>query len=168
MVRHRPRLGQNETAAQASVTPDRPRPNPRGFLLMQLLRRGANGSAVAEIRGMLATIGLLDNTHASAADVFDEATELAVRHFQQMRGLSVDGVVGSDTYAALTGAHWRLGDRVLAHEGQKLTGDDVTQLQTQLIELGSPLPRADGIFGRSTADALRRFQREYGLVPDGI
>jgi N-acetylmuramoyl-L-alanine amidase len=136
---------------------------------MQLLRRGANGSAVAEIRRMLATIGLLDNTHASAADVFDEATELAVRHFQQQRRLSVDGVVGPDTYAALTGAHWRLGDRVLAHEsGQPLTGDDVTRLQTQLIELGYHLPRADGIFGLSTADALRRFQREYGLVPDGI
>jgi N-acetylmuramoyl-L-alanine amidase len=136
---------------------------------MQLLRRGATGSAVAEVRGMLATIGLLNNTDPARAAVFDEDTELAVRHFQQNRGLSVDGVVGPDTYLALTGAHWRLGDRVLAHEsGQPLTGDDVTQLQTQLLELGYPVSRADGIFGRSTAEALRRFQREYGLVPDGI
>jgi N-acetylmuramoyl-L-alanine amidase len=136
---------------------------------MQLLRRGATGSAVAEVRWMLATIGLLDNTSPATSDVFDEATELAVRHFQQKRGLSVDGVVGPDTYLALTGAHWRLGDRVLAHQSsQPLTGDDVTQLQTQLIELGYPLTRADGTFGRGTAEALRRFQREYGLVPDGI
>jgi len=136
---------------------------------MQLLRRGATGSAVAEVRRMLATIGLLNNTDPAGADFFDEATELAVRHFQQTRGLSVDGVVGADTYLALTGAHWRLGDRVLAHEAaQLLTGDDVAGLQTQLIELGYPLSRADGIFGRSTAEALRRFQREYGLVPDGI
>jgi N-acetylmuramoyl-L-alanine amidase len=49
-----------------------------------------------------------------------------------------------------------------------LTGDDVTALQTQLIELGYQLPRADGIFGISTAQALRGFQRDYGLVPDGI
>lgn len=136
---------------------------------MQPLRRGDSGSVVAEVRMMLATIGLLNNTDPRTADVFDDATELAVRHFQQNRGLSVDGIVGSDTYSALTGAHWRLGDRVLAHEaGQPLTGDDVAALQTQLVELGYPLPRADGIFGRSTADALRRFQREYGLVPDGI
>jgi N-acetylmuramoyl-L-alanine amidase len=136
---------------------------------MQLLRRGTTGNAVAEVRWMLATIGLLDNTDPASSDVFDEATELAVRHFQQNRGLSVDGVVGPDTSLALTGAHWRLGDRVLAHEaGQLLTGDDVTQLQTQLVELGYPLSRADGIFGRGTAEALRRFQREYGLVPDGI
>ena len=136
---------------------------------MQLLRRGATGSAVADVRRMLATIGLLNNTDPAAADVFDESTELAVRHFQQNRGLSVDGVVGAETYLALTGAHWRLGDRVLAHEaGQPLTGDDVAALQTQLIELGYPLSRADGVFGRSTAEALRRFQREYGLVADGI
>jgi N-acetylmuramoyl-L-alanine amidase len=136
---------------------------------MQLLRRGAAGSAVAEVRRMLASIGLLDNTHPEQADVFDEATELAVRHFQQRRGISVDGIVGAETYTALTGAHWRLGDRVLAHEsGQPLTGDDVAELQTKLIELGYPLTRADGVFGLATADALRRFQREYGLVPDGI
>lgn len=136
---------------------------------MQPLRRGATGSAVAEIRRMLATIGLLDNTDGHAAGSFDEATELAVRHFQQRRGISVDGAVGAETYAALTAAHWKLGDRVLAHvSGSALTGDDVTWLQTQLIELGFKLAKADGIFGASTAEALRHFQRDYGLIPDGI
>lgn len=118
---------------------------------------------------MLATIGLLNNTDAERAQVFDEPTELAVRHFQQGRGISVDGAVGYETYAALTGAHWKLGDRVLAHEaGQPLTGDDVADLQTQLMQMGFPLTRADGVFGLSTAQALRSFQRDYGLIPDGI
>jgi N-acetylmuramoyl-L-alanine amidase len=118
---------------------------------------------------MLATIGLLDNTDGALAKHFDDATELAVRHFQQRRGISVDGRVGSETFAALTGAHWKLGDRVLAHEsGRAVTGDDVTHLQTQLIELGYSLAGADGVFGPSTAEALRNFQREYGLVADGI
>jgi N-acetylmuramoyl-L-alanine amidase len=136
---------------------------------MQPLRHGATGSAVAEVRRMLASIGLLDNTDPARAEIFDEATELAVRHFQQRRGISVDGLVGVETFAALTGANWRLGDRVLAHEAAApLTGDDVTELQTKLMELGYHLTRADGIFGLATADALRRFQREYGLVADGI
>jgi N-acetylmuramoyl-L-alanine amidase len=136
---------------------------------MQPLRRGATGSAVADVRSMLASIGLLDNTDPATTAVFDEATELAVRHFQQRRGLSVNGAVAGDTYTALTGAHWRLGDRVLAHEsGSALVGDDVASLQTQLIELGYHLTRADGEFGLSTAEALRGFQRDYGLVPDGI
>jgi N-acetylmuramoyl-L-alanine amidase len=136
---------------------------------MQPLRLGATGSAVAEVRSMLASIGLLDNTNPATADLFDAATELAVRHFQQQRGLSVNGAVAAETYSALTGAHWRLGDRVLAHQaGAPLAGDDVARLQTSLLELGYHLSRADGIFGPLTADALRAFQRDYGLVADGI
>jgi N-acetylmuramoyl-L-alanine amidase len=136
---------------------------------MQSLRRGATGSAVAEVRSMLAMLGLLDNTDPRREGLFDEDTELAVRHFQQHRGISVDGMVGSETYSALTSAHWKLGDRLLAHDpGLVLVGDDVTALQTQLIELGYNLPRADGMFGPLTAQALRAFQRDYGLVADGI
>jgi len=136
---------------------------------MQLLRRGATGEAVAEVRRMLATLGLLDNTSPRSAAWFDDATELAVRHFQQRRGISVDGMVGPETHAALTGAHWRLGDRLLAHEpSAPLSGDDVTALQTQLLELGYDVVRVDGIFGATTAEGLRAFQRDYGLVPDGV
>jgi N-acetylmuramoyl-L-alanine amidase len=136
---------------------------------MQNLRHGDRGRAVAQIRSMLASIGLLNNTDISFADCFDGPTELAVRHFQQRRGISVDGRVGPETYAALTEAHWRLGDRPLAHQaGQPLIGDDVADLQRQLLELGYDIKRADGIFGRTTAEALRAFQHDYGLVPDGI
>lgn len=136
---------------------------------MQLLRRGASGTAVAEVRRMLATLGLLDNTDPKGHDSYDEAAELAVRHFQQTRGMSVDGMVGPETYAGLVNAHWQLGDRVLAHEsGQLLTGDDVAALQTQLLELGYDLARADGVFGARTAEGLRNFQRDYGMVADGI
>ncbi len=118
---------------------------------------------------MLASIGLLDNTRSGLTDLYDEATELAVRHFQQHRGMFVDGVVGTETYLALTGAHWRLGDRVLAHDGgQLIVGDDVSALQTQLLELGYDLARADGSFGVRTAECLRAFQQDYGLVADAI
>lgn len=135
---------------------------------MQALRRGSTGSAVADVRRMLASLGLLAN-NGDATDVFDEATELAVRHFQQRRGISVDGAVGRETYSALTGAHWRLGDRVLAHaSGQLLSGDDVAALQERLLELGYDIARPDGVFGPRTADGLRSFQRESGLVPDGV
>jgi len=118
---------------------------------------------------MLASIGLLDNTDPETLDTFDEPTELAVRHFQQRRRISVDGRVGSETYAALTDAHWRLGDRPLFHQsGRPLTGDDVAALQAQLLEMGYDIKRSDGVFGRTTAEALRAFQQDYGLVPDGI
>jgi N-acetylmuramoyl-L-alanine amidase len=44
----------------------------------------------------------------------------------------------------------------------------VAALQSQLLELGYDIKRADGIFGRTTAEALRSFQHDYGLVPDAI
>jgi N-acetylmuramoyl-L-alanine amidase len=92
-----------------------------------------------------------------------------VRAFQQRRGLTVDGVVGIETWQGLLAARWRLGDRVLAHNaGRELAGDDVTELQRQLLEIGYNAGRADGQFGRATAAALRSFQAEIGLVPDGI
>src|SRR4051794_13649981 len=84
---------------------DGPAPTrPRIPTTMQPLRPGDRGSAVAEVRRMLASIGLLDNTAAEFQDVYDELTELAIRHFQQRRGMRVDGRVGDETYAALTGA----------------------------------------------------------------
>ena len=136
---------------------------------MQALRLGDRGSHVAEVRRLLASLGLLDNTVDSSVDVFDQSAELAVRHFQQRRGISVDGRVDEETLAALTAAHWRLGDRVLAHTaGRLLSGDDVAVLQNQLLELGYDVRRADGRFGSLTADALRAFQRDYGLVPDAV
>ena len=118
---------------------------------------------------MLARLGLLDNTSVVSADEYDEATEAAVRHFQQRRDMYVSGIVYDETYNALLGAHWKLGDRLLAHEpAQLMTGDDVQDLQTQLLELGYDLARADGVFGARTAEGLRAFQREYGLAADGV
>ncbi|MCW2702031.1 MAG: amiC, partial [Blastococcus sp.] len=64
---------------------------------------------------------------------FDTATELAVRHFQQVRGLSVDGRVGEETYRALNEARWSLGDRLLRYDPERPTrGDDVINLQDRL------------------------------------
>jgi N-acetylmuramoyl-L-alanine amidase len=136
---------------------------------MQPLRRGANGDAVADVRRVLAGLGLIANVDPVAESTYDDATELAVRHFQQRRGLSVDGVVGPETYASLSGARWRLGDRVLGHNATNpFAGDDVVSLQEQLLEMGYDIVRPDGVFGRRTDGALRAFQHDYGLTPDGI
>src|SRR5690348_7412644 len=136
---------------------------------MQSLRRGANGDAVAEVRRVLAGLGLIANVDPSVESSYDDATELAVRHFQQRRGLSVDGIVGRETWSALAGARWQLGDRVLAHNATNpLGGDDVVSLQEQLLEMGYDIVRPDGLFGRRTEGALRAFQHDYGLTPDGI
>jgi N-acetylmuramoyl-L-alanine amidase len=135
---------------------------------MQLVRRGHRGPVVAEIRSKLTLLGLLP-AGLAPDDVFDDACDRALRHFQQQRGLMVDGIVGEQTYRALDEARWRLGDRLLYRRvNRPFTGDDVSALQTRLLELGFDAGRVDGIFGVATATALREFQRNVGVEPDGL
>ena len=47
-------------------------------------------------------------------------------------------------------------------------GDDVRYLQMKLVTKLYPLGTIDGIFGARTDTAVRQFQRENGLVVDGI
>lgn len=152
---------------------------------MQILRLGDRGAAVADVQTALRSLGLLPDGDGTAAQrapqamatlpdgaldtaVFDEATELAVRHFQQNRGLSVDGRVGEETYRALNEARWSLGDRLLRYDPERaIRGDDVINLQERLHELGYDAGPVDGIFGAETETGLRAFQRDYGLTSDG-
>ncbi|WHT19510.1 N-acetylmuramoyl-L-alanine amidase [Crossiella sp. CA-258035] len=137
---------------------------------MLLLRRGDDGPAVAEIRATLVKLGLLPATNGQIRPTnFDGQVEHAVRSFQQQRGLITDGIVGPNTYRALTDARWQLGDRNLAYLiSQPMSGDDVLTLQQRLLELGFNAGRADGVFGHQTEHALRNFQRDYGLSVDGM
>jgi N-acetylmuramoyl-L-alanine amidase len=135
-------------------------------------RRGDTGPAVAEVRAKLAVLGLLqaslDPLAESASAEFDDATDRAVREFQQQRGITVDGVVGPQTYHALDEARWRLGDRILSYVPARLiAGDDVATLQQRLLDMGFDCGRVDGLFGVETEHALRDFQRNVGVRPDG-
>jgi N-acetylmuramoyl-L-alanine amidase len=134
---------------------------------VQVYRRDDRGPAVLEIHDKLARLGLLP-ADAAGRDVFDDATDRAVRTFQQRRRLRVDGVVGPETYRALDEAHWRLGDRLLAFTaGHPYVGDDVAMLQQRLLDMGFDPGRCDGIFGQQTEAALREFQHNVGMPADG-
>ena len=151
---------------------------------MQPLGLGDRGPAVADVHAALRSLGLLptdaggagtdgpgrsgDPDAALESAEYDPTTELAVRHFQQVRGLSVDGRVGDETYRALNEARWSLGDRLLRYDPERpIRGDDVISLQERLLELGYDAGRADGILGPETETGLRAFQRDYGLTADG-
>ena len=131
---------------------------------MRSIRRGDTGPAVEEIRSILVGLDLLPTAGAE----FDQATETAVRAFQQSRGLGVDGLVGPESWQALDGARWKLGARTLFHSvPTSLVGEDVRALQERLLEMGFDTGRADGIYGPRTARAVAQFQREVGLTADG-
>lgn len=133
------------------------------------LRHGDSGPAVLDVRARLRGFGVLGSVPADDESLYDAAVEHAVRAFQQQRGLITDGVVGSSTYRELRDAGWKLGDRMLALMiSSPMSGDDVVTLQERLLELGFDPGRPGGVFDDQTERALRRFQREYGLVPDGL
>lgn len=131
---------------------------------------GDTGPAVTQIVGLLAHLELLepDPGTGSLPTVFDPSVELAVRNFQQQRGLHVDGMVGTATFRRLDEARWNLGDRILTHlPGNLMAGDDVFALQRRLLELGFKVGRVDGYFGAETEAGLRDFQRNVGIPADG-
>ncbi len=85
-----------------------------------------------------------------------------------MRGLHIDGACDEQTWMALVEAGWRLGDRLLVLSAPQLRGDDVVELQDALNQVGFDCGRPDGILGPATVRALEDFQRNGGLVIDGI
>jgi len=131
---------------------------------------GDTGPVVAEIRSRLARAGFIPDNGGDSPDtaVFDAGLDAAVRAFQQDRGLTVDGIVGPQTFRRLEEARWRLGDRVLVYTaGHLMSGDDVADLQRHLSRMGFDCGRVDGIFGPATDHAVRDFQRGVGVAADG-
>lgn len=93
---------------------------------------------------------------------YDDTTEREVRDFQEKNDLFPDGIVGPFTWAALY--HPRLSRR---GKSSPEIRKSVEKLQTHLCQEGFPT-KIDGCFSRKTEGALKRFQKSYGLEPDGI
>jgi soluble lytic murein transglycosylase-like protein len=93
-------------------------------------------------------------------------TRRALLAFQRNRRLVCDGKLDPKTRRAL-GRRGRplLGQREL---GVGAVGWDVAVLEFRLRGFGLPPRAVDGRFSRSTAAALRRYQRRHALAPDGI
>jgi len=108
-------------------------------------------------------------TTALVSADFDSSVDMAVRSFQEQRGITVDGVVGPETFRRLEEARWRLGDRVLSFAAAHPTvGEDVLELQQRLNAMGFLSGREDGHLGPETDKGLRDFQRNVGIRVDGV
>lgn len=152
--------------APPSETPSAGRP---------VLRFGSRGEHVTQLQEMLNTLGY----NAGPADgIFGNRTQEAVREFQDTRGLIIDGIVGSLTWAALDEAIAELeaereqqedieeGVRPILREGD--TGEYVRILQEKLKLLGYFSGSVTASFGHETTEAVMDFQRASGLTADGI
>lgn len=130
-----------------------------------LFKEGDQSPQVADIQARLRAQGL---EIADESGYFGSSTKAATRTFQQRRAILVDGIVGPQTWSSLVEASWRLGDRTLYLKQPPMRGDDVALLQTRLNALGFDAGREDGIFGPLAYEAVKAFQKEYGISEDGM
>jgi N-acetylmuramoyl-L-alanine amidase len=130
------------------------------------LREGAHGDLPTHVINILNRLGLL--TGSALPTTLNSEVVLAVRDFQQSRGLTVNGVVNSMTLRGLEEARWKLGDRSLALQSPPLMrGDDVASLQGRITEMGFDCGRVDGVYGVRTETAVKEFQKSVGVAVDG-
>ena len=121
--------------------------------------RGSTGDDVEIAKERLIELGYLDGTQYGE---YDEATEQAVRHFREKNNLPDDVIIDNDAFEVLLGE-----DTVAFSYGVGDKSDEIEEYQKLLYALGYLTYTPDGIFGKQTQNAVRRFQEENGLVVDG-
>ena len=156
------------------------------------LRRGTTGPSVVTIQTELNRIS--QNYPAipkipSVDGIFGARTEAAVRKFQEVFGLDVDGIVGRATWYALVRLYVAVNSLAeLRSQGQRFyanswalsdpiefgdRGIKVEHLQYMLSVLAAYIPQipdltVDGIFGPATRSAVIAAQQRFGLPQTGI
>jgi peptidoglycan hydrolase-like protein with peptidoglycan-binding domain len=125
---------------------------------------GATGDVVRRLQRALRRTPDLGIT---VDGVFSPALEETVKSFQSSAGLTADGIVGPQTWAALPDG----GPMPVLHEGS--TGAVVQSLQTLLTNGASGqwnvTPQGiDGNFGPHTKASVEAFQIWGGVTADGI
>ena len=158
------------------------------------LQQGSRGAAVFTLQRQLNRItkdypflGKL-----TVDGVFGSRMAATVRAFQKQFNLTADGVVGRQTWYKISYIYVSVKDLAeLTSEGETSTGtlsngtwngtvlstgasgSAVEQVQFWLNTLAQydsaiPAVTVDGVYGTATANAVRAFQRKYGLTVDGI
>ena len=156
------------------------------------LRRGTSGPGVITVQVSLNRIS--QNYPAipkipQVDGIFGAQTEAAVRKFQEVFNLDVDGIVGRATWYALVRYYVAVTSLAeLRSQGQRFyanswaTTDPIEQgdrgvkvehLQYMLSVLSAYIPEIppvtiDGIFGTATRDAVLAAQRRFDLPQTGI
>lgn len=156
------------------------------------LRRGTTGPSVVTVQVELNRISQSYPAIPkvpSVDGIFGERTEAAVRKFQEVFNLDVDGIVGKATWYALVRLYTAVTSlSELRSQGQRFyanswantnplqqgdRGIRVEHLQYMLSTLSDyipeiPSPVIDGIFGFGTRNAVIAAQRRFGLPQTGI
>lgn len=155
-----PDMSQNETQN-----------NLNNEIIYSMIKKGSTGNLVRLAQEKLIVKGYR-LPKFGADGYFGYETEQVVKQLQKDARISVDGIIGNDTWGILNSDFKKISYPLycgyLVKKGQQ--SEDVRKIQGRLIDLGYSCGSfgADSIFGRSTYNAVISFQKNNGLSADGI
>ena len=141
------------------------------------LKKGCTGDDVKELQTRLTVLGYYKG---KVSGEYLDATEEAVRAYQEANGEEVTGIADVDTLAVLLQASEESSDTTdtgtvmqgTVEYTERLakgsTGTLVKQLQTRLTELGYYSGPISGNFLGKTMTAVKTLQKQNGVTVDGI
>ena len=141
------------------------------------LKKGCTGDDVKELQTRLTVLGYYKG---KVSGEYLDATEEAVRAYQEANGEEVTGIADVDTLAVLLQASEESSDTTdtgtvmqgtVAYTerlAKGSTGTLVKQLQTRLTELGYYSGPISGNFLGKTMTAVKTLQKQNGVTVDGI
>lgn len=153
-----------------------------------LLKEGMSGDYIKTLQYYLNIVAYFypQIPNIDVDGYFGPKTKEAVIAFQEMVGLVPDGIVGRDTWKALSNAYKTSINSIpeeykseaeIVYPGyvlsEGITNDDVRRLQTFLEKISQAYPSipsvtVDGVFGEKTKEAVSAIQRMYGIPVSGV
>jgi peptidoglycan hydrolase-like protein with peptidoglycan-binding domain len=125
-----------------------------------VLRKGSTDPAVRDLQQAMKVLG---HDPGPIDGVFGDATEIAVKAFQQEREITADGVVGKITWLNIDEADQtepvlRIGS----------TGLPVRRAQKRMSLVGFDVGGVDGRYGGKTETAVKKLQQQFRITVDGV
>jgi peptidoglycan hydrolase-like protein with peptidoglycan-binding domain len=125
-----------------------------------VLQKGSTDPAVRDLQEAMKALG---HDPGPIDGVFGDATESAVKSFQQEREITVDGIVGKVTWINIDEAEQsepvlRIGS----------TGLPVRRAQKRMSLVGFEVGGVDGRYGPKTEAAVKKVQQQFNITVDGV
>ena len=167
-------------------TPSRSNVNSEYVLGSRMIKYGNSGNDVKELNQLLINKGYLKSNRAEG--YFSDKTLGAVIDIQLENNIDADGKVNTLTLYYIRNSNIKtkksispqnnystptpnylphsLGDRTLR---MGVSGNDVLELKSKLVKLGLlSYDSESNYFDNTVKEAVKKFQRQYGLTADGI
>lgn len=125
-----------------------------------VLRKGSTDPAVRDLQQAMKALG---HDPGPIDGVFANATESAVKAFQQEREIPVDGIVGKVTWINIDEADQ---SEPVLRVGS--TGLPVRRAQKRMSLVGFDVGGVDGRYGAKTETAVKDLQRRFQVTSDGV